>query len=127
MILLLIIGLTLTALAVTLMLRAFNLSRVKSAEAVGNIDSYGFSGRTETVLTSRTTAQAAVDDLVTRLGELVSRRFKGLDSESVRRELVGAGLYSLTPRKFAGYRAISTIGVPALCIWALAQSSQPVP
>jgi tight adherence protein C len=128
MILLLIIGLAFTALSVILVLRALTLARARSAETVDSIDSYGFTGRTEAVLLrSRRKARTSVDDYVTRLGEVVSRRFHGLDNEHVRRELVGAGLYSLSPRKFAGYRAISAVGVPALCIWALTQSGQPVP
>jgi tight adherence protein C len=128
MILLLIIGLGLTALSVILILRAVGFARGRSAQTVDNIDSYGFTGRTEAVLLrSRRRARTSVDDYVTKLGELVSRRFHGLDNEHVRRELVGAGLYSLSPRKFAGYRAISAVAVPALCIWALAQSGQPVP
>jgi tight adherence protein C len=128
MILLLIIGLGLTALSVILILRSLGFARGRSAAAVDKIDSYGFTGRTEAVLLrSRRKARASVDDYVTKLGEVVSRRFRGLDNEHVRRELVGAGLYSLTPRKFAGYRAISAVGVPALCVWALAQAGLPVP
>jgi tight adherence protein C len=127
-ILLLIIGLGLTALAVVVILRAVNLSRGRSAATVDSIDSYGFTGRTEAVLLrSRRKARTSVDDYVTKLGDLVSRHFQGLDNEHVRRELVGAGLYSLSPRKFAGYRAISAVGVPALCTWALAQTGQPIP
>jgi tight adherence protein C len=127
-ILLLIIGLGLTALAVVVILRAVNLSRGRSAATVDSIESYGFTGRTEAVLLrSRRKARTSVDDYVTRLGDLVSRHFQGLDNEHVRRELVGAGLYSLSPRKFAGYRAISAVGVPALCTWALAQTGQPIP
>jgi tight adherence protein C len=128
MILLLIIGLGLTVLSVFLILRALGFARGRSAATVDSIDSYGFTGRTEAVLLrSRKKARTSVDDYVTKLGEFVSRHVQGLDNEHVRRELVGAGLYSLTPRKFAGYRAISALGVPALCMWALAQSGQAVP
>ena len=128
MILILIIGLGFTVLSVVLLLRAFSFARSRSAATVESIDSYGFTGRTEAVLLrSRRKARTSVDDYVTRLGEFVSRHFGGLDNEHVRRELVGAGLYSLSPRKFAGYRAICAVGVPALCIWALAQTGQPIP
>ncbi len=128
MIIFLFIGLGLTALSVILILRAVNLARGRSAATVDNIDSYGFTGRTEAVLLrSRRKARTSVGDYVTKLGEFVSHHVRGLDNEHVRRELVGAGLYSLSPRTFAGYRAISAVGVPAICIWALAQSGQPVP
>jgi tight adherence protein C len=128
MILLLIIGLGLTVLSVVLILRALGFARGRSAATVDSIDSYGFTGRTEAVLLrSRKKARTSVDDYVTKLGEFVSRHVQGLDNEHVRRELVGAGLYSLTPRKFAGYRAISAVGVPAVCVWALAQAGLSVP
>src|SRR5690348_8824797 len=114
MILFLIIGLVLTALAVTLFVRAFNSSRVRSAETISKIDSYGFTGRTESVMLRTRRAKTTVDDYVTRLGGFVSRHFGGLDNDKVRKELVGAGLYSMSPRKLAGYRAISAIALPVL-------------
>jgi len=126
-ILLLIIGLGLTAAAVTLVFRAINISRFRTSETVENIDAYGFTGRTESVLVRSTgTARAAVDDLVSRLGDVFSKRFRSLSNEQIRKELVAAGLYTLTPRKFAGYRIVATAGVPLLCIWVLARSSLPV-
>lgn len=128
MILLLIIGLGLTFAAVVLVLRALNVSRIRSAERVESIEPYGFSGRTETVLVrSGRTARAAVDDYITRLGDFVAKHVGGLNSETVRKQLVAAGIYSLSPRKFIGYQAISAVGVPALCIWVLSLSALPLP
>jgi tight adherence protein C len=126
MILFLIIGLALTASAVFLGLRAINFERVRSAARIENIDLYGFSGRTESVLVESGGTRSAGEDPVTRLGGFVAARFGGLDSESVRRELVGAGLYTISPRKFAGYRAISVIVVPAIVTWSLVTASLPV-
>jgi tight adherence protein C len=128
MIILLIIGLVLTAAAVVLVLRAVNLTRIRSSQTIDSIDSYGFSGRTETVLVrTGKNARSAVDDLVTRLGDFVASHIRSLSSEQARKELVLAGLYSLTPRKFIGYRAIAAVAVPAFCIWVLALSSLPIP
>jgi tight adherence protein C len=124
MILLLIIGLTLLIVAVILGVRALNFARVRSATTVQNIDLYGFTGRTESVLLD-SGAGTGADDVVTRIGDVVATRFKGIDSDSIRRELVGAGLYTVTPRKFAGYRAISVVAVPALVLWALATAGLP--
>jgi tight adherence protein C len=125
MIFLLIIGLSLLIVAVILGMRALNFARVRSATAVQNIDLYGFTGRTESVLLDPGAGSSAVDDVVTRIGDVVATRFSGLDSASIRRELVGAGLYNVTPRKFAGYRAIAVVAVPALVVWALATASVP--
>jgi tight adherence protein C len=127
MIIFLIIGLALMALAVTLGVRAANTARVRSSQALERIDSYGFTGRTESVIVkSGGVAVAAVDDLVSRLGDFVSTRLHGLNDEQVRKELVAAGLYSLTPRKFAGYRILSSVGVPAFVIWLLTGAGLPV-
>src|SRR5919201_3125995 len=125
MVVFLIIGLTLLALAVVLGIRAFTFSRLRLAANVENIDAYGFSGRTESVLIDTPKGDSTVDDFVTRVGEFVARRISGLDSADVRRELVGAGLYSVTPRKFAGYRAIAAVAVPALVLWALVGGGLP--
>src|SRR6188472_1330089 len=124
MILLLIIGLSFLIVAVILGVRALNFARVRSAATVQNIDLYGFTGRTESVLLD-SVAGTGADDVVTRIGDVVATRFKGLDSDSIRRELVGAGLYTVTPRKFAGYRAISVVAVPALVLWALVTAGLP--
>ena len=124
MILLLIIGLTFLIVAVILGVRALNFARVRSAATVQNIDLYGFTGRTESVLLD-SGAGTGADDVVTRIGDAVATRFGGLDSDSIRRELVGAGLYTVTPRKFAGYRAISVVAVPALVLWALVTAGLP--
>jgi tight adherence protein C len=125
MILLLIIGLSFLIVAVILGVRALNFARVRSAVTVQNIDLYGFSGRTESVLLDSGVGTGAAEDVVTRIGDAVANRFKGIDSDSIRRELVGAGLYTVTPRKFAGYRAISVVAVPALVLWALATAGLP--
>jgi tight adherence protein C len=104
------------------------MARVRSAAAIETIEAYGFSGRTETVLVkSGKQARATVDDYVTKLGDFVARHVSALSSEQARKELVAAGFYSLAPRKFIGYRAISAVGVPALCVWVLALSSLPIP
>jgi tight adherence protein C len=124
MILLLIIGLSFLIVAVILGVRALNFARVRSAATVQNIDLYGFTGRTESVLLD-SGAGTGADDVVTRIGDAVATRFGGLDSDSIRRELVGAGLYTVTPRKFAGYRAISVVAVPALVLWALITAGLP--
>jgi tight adherence protein C len=125
MLILLIIGLVLGGLGVVLLVRAINMARLRSAETLDSIDAYGFSGRTETVLLGK--GKATVDDSITKLGEFASRHIRGLDGQNVRKELVGAGLYNLTPRKFAGYRVISAVGFPALVIWSLSTAKLPVP
>jgi tight adherence protein C len=128
MIILLLIGLVLTGVAVLLGIRALNFSRLRAVGTVQKIDFYGFGGRSEVVRAQAGIGpQGAVDEYVTKLGDFVASRFNGLDSEQMRKELVGAGLYSVTPMKFAGYRAIATVAVPAVFVWALLTAALPVP
>jgi tight adherence protein C len=123
MLILLLIGLALVVVSVALALRAVNMSRARSAEMVETIDAYGFSGRTESVLVrSGDSTRRTVDDLVSRIGGFVTARMTTLDSERMRKQLIAAGMYTTTPRKFAGYRVISAVGLPALAIWSLSVS-----
>jgi tight adherence protein C len=123
MLILLLIGLALVVLSVALALRAVNISRLRSTEMVETIDAYGFSGRTESVLVrSGDSTRRTVDDLVSRIGGFVTARMSTLSSERMRRELIAAGMYTTTPRKFAGYRVISAVGIPAFVIWILSTS-----
>ena len=122
----LLIGLVLLGVAVMLALRAVGITRVRSVDSLEHIDSYGFTGRTGTVLLRGGQAKAAVDDLLTRLGDAVFRRYRGINNEQVRAELVAAGIYGLTPRKFTGYRVIAAVVVPVLTVWVIATSGLPL-
>ena len=126
MILILLIGLLLLGLSVIIVLRAVGLTRARSSGTIESIDPYGFTGRTETVLVRGGQARAAVDDLLTRLGDVVFSRFRSVSNDQVRSELVAAGIYGLTPRKFTGYRVIAAIVTPLLIAWLLETSGMPV-
>jgi tight adherence protein C len=125
-ILILLIGLLLLGLSVIIVLRALGLTRVRSTDTIDSIDAYGFTGRTETVLVRGGQARAAVDDLLTRLGGVVFKRFRSVSNDQVRSELVAAGIYGLTPRKFTGYRVIAAIVTPLLIAWLLETSGMPL-
>jgi tight adherence protein C len=128
-ILILLIGLLLLGLSVIIVLRAVGLTRVRSADAIESIDPYGFTGRTETVLLRGRgggQARAAVDDLLTRLGDVVFSRFRSVSNDQVRSELVAAGIYGLTARKFTGYRVIAAVVTPLVFGWLLTTSGLPL-
>ena len=125
MILILLIGLVLLGVAVVLVLRAVGLTRVRSAGVLDPIDSYGFTGRTETVLLRGGQARATVDDLLTRIGDAVFSRFRSVSNDQVRSELVAAGIYGLTPRKFTGYRVIAAVVTPLVMGWLVSTLGLP--
>ena len=126
MILLLILGLALIVTATALFLRAANVSRMRAAETLEQIGAYGFEGRRPSESgsgESRGSLTGAIDRLAGVLGEAAERRLSAESGDTIRAELVAAGFYSLTPRKFAGYRIISTLAVPAIWLWLVTSAS----
>ena len=112
MVLLLLIGLALAGVGGALLVHAALASRFRQAEPVSQIKRYGFTrSRGEN-------ARAALGGIVGRLAESVGAQTAGLAKpDELRRQLVAAGIYQLTPRKFLGYRVLATVGFPLVWIW----------
>ena len=110
MILLLIIGLLLAGATVALAARAIALPRLRAEERVGQIGSYGFP---VVDLDERASGplSAALDRLAERVGSAVLPRLGREDADEVRVLLSSAGIYSMTPGRFLGYRAIGAVGL----------------
>jgi tight adherence protein C len=115
MILLFIIGLVLTAIAVTLIARAFMVSRIRTTTALGSIGHYGFAGSIE--LQSEGGFKGFVDDVATKIGDFLLETLHLGDENSLRKTLVSAGMYDTTPRTIMGYQLLAAVSVPALWIW----------
>jgi len=111
-IVLLLIGVSCAGLATALLARAVANPLKRMAPAV-QIGEYGFKGG------RRQRAKADVGGLVDRAATSLGERFanKSGNVDDVRRHLVGAGMYRLTPTKFLGYRILATIGLPMIWIW----------
>ena len=86
MIVILLGGLLLAGAAVTLVTRALAMPRVRAAETLGQIDSYGFSGRKPAAPKGEGTLQPALDRLANALGGTIARRLGGLREEKLRAE-----------------------------------------
>ena len=123
MIIFLIGALLLAGASVALVGRAVLMPRMRAAETVGQIESYGYSARREEDLGRA--VRGVVDELANFLGGFVSRGLSGLREAELRNELMAAGLYGTTPRKFVGYRILCTICVPAALLWLGATSGLP--
>jgi tight adherence protein C len=52
-----------------------------------------------------------------RIGQALFARVSSLEEEPIRRELIAAGVYELTPATFVGYRAMAAVAIPALVLW----------
>lgn len=55
-----------------------------------------------------------VSAIATRLGSLLSGRLTTVSEESIREQLMAAGMYTISPRTIIGYRVLLTIALPVL-------------
>jgi tight adherence protein C len=119
MIILLLFGIVLTAIAAAFAVRAVAMSGIRRRNTLAQISSYGFTG---TIVASdqapeRQGLRALLDSLATKLGTLAVRRFVSMHEEEIRKQLRTAGLYHVRVEMFVGYRMLAAGFVPAL--WLL--------
>jgi tight adherence protein C len=107
--------------AVALVARALLMNRMRAAQSVGQVGSYGFASGAETEV-SRGPLRALVEAMAGGVGSLVASSFGAKREAEIRRELVAAGFYTMPPRRFIGYRVLCTIVFPAVWIWASASA-----
>src|SRR5260221_4743663 len=115
MILILLVGLVLTAVAVTLVARVLLVSRLRATETLGHIGRYGFGGAIE--LSPTGGLRGFLDDTARAVGGLVVGRLGLFDEESARKLLVSAGMYRVSSRMLLGYQSLLALCLPALWIW----------
>ena len=113
MILMLLIGLVLAGVASALIARAVLGSRIGETPHVAQIRRYGFT-RSRGEL-----AKAALGGLLGRAAESVGGRLATQPgkADQLRRNLVSAGIYSVTPGRFLGYRLLAAGAFPLIWIW----------
>jgi tight adherence protein C len=116
MVLFLLIGLFLAGAAVYLIARAVAMPRVRAAEMIGQIDSYGFS-RPREEAQKQTPVRGVLDDVANVIGTALARRGSSGREAKLRGRLMAAGLYLTPPRRFLGYQVLSTITFPAAWVW----------
>jgi tight adherence protein C len=121
--LLFLMGLALSGASVALVARAVVMPRLRSSDTLGRIGSYGFTSNQKEEDARPSAARTALDGVAVSVCGLAGR-FAGFREASLRRSLVAAGIYGLSPSKFLGYRILCTIGAPAIWIW-MASMAQP--
>ena len=114
--LILLIGLFLAGASVYLVARAVAMPRMRTAETIAQIDSYGYS-RSKGDERGASVMKGALDDIAGAVGGLIAGRFGSLRETELRNRLMAAGLYTTAPRKFLGYQALAAITFPAAWIW----------
>jgi tight adherence protein C len=123
--LILLVGLFLAGTAVALVGRALAMPRMRAAQTMGRIEAYGYLGGHAPELMKHGVARSALDDIAGALGALVADRFGKAHEDDLRTDLIAAGLYRTTPRKFIGYQALAAVGVPATWLWLASQGALP--
>jgi tight adherence protein C len=119
--LLLFVGLALTGFAVVMVARLLVVGRTPPpARLQAQIEAYGFEAAPPT--SPSRPVSARVDALASTLGSLLARRMKNFSEDALRKELQAAGLYTLTARKFMGYRALAAVALPLLWLWYASSS-----
>jgi len=116
MLILLLGSLILIAVSVTLVARGFGMGRSHVTNTLAQIESYGFTAPVVEA-ESPNAARGLVDAVAAALGNAFAARLSALKEAEIRRELMTAGLYTLTPKRFVGYRVIAAICVPAAMLW----------
>jgi hypothetical protein len=116
MILLAIFALGLLGVTATLLAWASVLPRMRTMRRIGQIGAYG----DVAVPTGDAAAGAStpvIDDVARRVGAVVSRTI-GMREEDLRRHLMAAGVYRLSPNALLGYRTLAAVTMPFLVIAA---------
>jgi tight adherence protein C len=121
MILVLIAALVLTGGAAVLLARALIKPRLQATQTVAEVRSYAFKRATPVSLAAPRhgdlSLQRGLDNLAVTVGGLVAKRFPSLGLDSMRRNLMTAGLYTTSPGKVIGYQALGAIVLPILWVW----------
>ena len=124
MIFLLIIGLTLLAASVFMIVRAAYGPRTGTTSAtIQSIGAYGFSG-SETV--DKSSGKRPLSELATSIGNRLRGTRLSKGEVETRNMLVSAGMYSTSPDRFLGFQVISTVVIGLFTLWLLGISGMSV-
>ncbi len=105
----LVVGLILLAVSVTILIRAIAAPPEGSPDALGQIGAYGFRGFVSSDAPEDFAGSRSLRELPSTLGAWVSARIGDRHDAEVRRRLVAAGWYSMTPATLNGYRLMSSV------------------
>jgi tight adherence protein C len=87
---------------------------VRATERLGQIAAYGFAHRAAP--DDAFAAGSPVEGFAATLGASFAGRL-GSSEADLRKELMAAGLYQMSPYTLIGYRVLGAVGVPALMVW----------
>jgi tight adherence protein C len=117
MLLVLFLGLTLAGVSAVLVLRLVAVSRVQAMRTLSQIGAYGFKAPGSATSPPSRSLGTRLDGLAGSIGTFLARRMESFREDELRAHLQAAGLYTLSPRKFMGYRLLVALFLPALWLW----------
>jgi tight adherence protein C len=117
MILIALLALALFGATVTLLAWASVLPRVHAVNRLHQIGAYGSTLVPGSEQAAPQPSAAVLEGVAQRVGSVVARTV-GAREEPLRRQLLAAGVYRLSPTALAGYRALAALAMPALVIAA---------
>ena len=123
MLIFLIVGLVLIGVCASLVGRTVAMPRVRALERVEQIAAYGFHAQADAAEPAGTLT-SGLNSLAMGLGTLVGGHTTALSQAELRRELISAGLYRMTPLTLLGYRILAAIALPLVCLWLAAAAHQ---
>jgi len=115
-IVLMLLGVLLAAAVAGLIAHAIALPRLRALERVDQIGAYGFAGEAPMAEAPKPLT-GSVQRFVVNVGAFFGSRLGGLGGSDLRRELVAAGLYNVSPAMIVGYQVLCAIGLPTLFLW----------
>lgn len=116
LILLLVAAAALVGAAVALAVRAALFPKLATNDRLADIQAYGFT-QPAPRRREKTSLRSRIDALAAWIGQLIDRHVSRERDAELRRQLSAGGLYRTSPRKFQGYRALVTLGLPILWLW----------
>lgn len=102
----LLLGLALLGVAAALGARALAFGRIAANQRLRSIEMYGF--RRPEAVDGEDRSGLDLNNIAERLGRGAIKRFGRVDEAQTRRDLLGAGFYTLTVEAYLGYRIIAT-------------------
>lgn len=108
----LIVGLSLVGFAAAFSARAVGFGRLQAAERFRSIEMYGFrAGADEGAPADK---RIDLNRIAERIGSVMTGHLRGIDPVAIRRDLLGAGLYTVTPEGYIGFRVMGTAALTGL-------------
>lgn len=121
--LILILGLLACGAAITLVVRALSVGRLRTSQTVGQIADYGYVSPAPTAHEpARRPLSALAGAIADRLGAALG---DSGDQSKVKARLMAAAMYETSVVNFTGYRLLALIGAAALWLWTSTTSGMP--